>query len=107
MSEILSKMNRYPRLVCADGFEMSVQAHQGAYCTPRRNNAKKYKEVEVGFPSAEEPMLMEYVESEGKPTDTVYPYVPVGVVTNVIAKHGGMVEGEVPPGVIPLRASSR
>lgn len=107
MSEILNKMNRYPRLVCADGFEMSVQANQGAYCTPRQNNAKKYKEVEVGFPSIEEPMLMEYVESEGKPTDTVYPYVPVGVVTNVIAKHGGMVEGEVPPGVIPLRASSR
>ena len=107
MSEILSKMNRYPRLVCADGFEMSVQANQGAYCSPRQNNAKKYKEVEVGFPSIEEPMLMEYVENEGKPTDTVYPYVPVEVVTNVIAKHGGIVEGYAPPGVIPLRASRR
>jgi hypothetical protein len=107
MSEILSKMNRYPRLVCADGFEMSVQAHQGAYCSPRTNSATKYVEVEVGFPNAMEPMLMEYVENEEKPTNTVYPYVPVQVVTNVIAKHGGMVEGEVPPGVIPLRASSR
>ena len=71
------------------------------------NNADKYKEVEVGFPSIEEPLLMEYIESEGKPTDTVYPYVPVQVVTNVIARHGGMVEGDVPPGVIPLRSSAR
>ena len=36
------------------------------------------------------------------PTDTVYGYVPVDIVTNVIVKHGGMVEGEVPPGVIPV-----
>ena len=86
---------------------MSVQAHQGAYCTPRRNNAKKYKEVEVGFPSDIEPMLLEYIENDERPTDTVYPYVPVQVVTNVIARHGGMIEGDVPPGVIPLRASAR
>jgi hypothetical protein len=36
------------------------------------------------------------------PTDTVYAYVPVDIVTLVIAKHGGMVSGEVPPGVIAL-----
>jgi len=107
MSEILSKMNRNAKVVCADGFEMSVQAHDGAYCTPRRSNADRYKEVEVGFPNAVEPMLMEYVEDEGRPTDTVYPYVPVQVVTNVIAKHGGMTEGDVPAGVVPLRASAR
>lgn len=107
MSEILSKMNRNAKVVCADGFEMSVQAHQGAYCSPRLNNADRYKEVEVGFPSIEEPMLMEWCEEPHQPTDTVYGYVPVQVVTNVIAKHGGIVEGDVPAGVIPLRASSR
>ena len=103
MSEILSKMNRNAQVVCADGFKMSVQAHQGAYCTPRRSNANNYTEVEVGFPNAMEPMLMEYVEDEERPTDTVYSYVPVQVVTTVIAKHGGMVDGDVPAGVIPLR----
>ena len=97
---------RYPRVVCADGFSMSVQAHDGAYCSPRSNNAKKYKEVEVGFPSAEEPLLMEYCDGQ-EPTDSVYGYVPVQVVTNVIAKHGGIVEGEAPPGVVPLIASRR
>lgn len=98
---------RYPRVICADGFSMSVQAHDGAYCSPRSNNASKYSEVEVGFPSAEEALLMEYCEDRKDPTGTVYAYVPAQTVTNVIAKHGGMVEGEVPPGVAPLRASSR
>ena len=45
------KMNswdyRYPRVVCASGFSMSVQAHDGAYCKPRANNAARYIEVEV------------------------------------------------------------
>jgi hypothetical protein len=107
MSNITSKMFRYPRVVCVDGFEMSVQANEGAYCSPRTNTASTYEEVEVGFPNRVEPLLMEWVEKADHPTDTVYPYVPVKVVTNVIAKHGGMVEGDVPPGVVPLRASRR
>ena len=101
------KGRRFPRVICADGFNMSVQAHDGAYCSPRENNAEKYKEVEVGFPSAEEPLLMDYCEDRNDPTGTIYAYVPVGVVTNVIAKHGGMVDGDTPPGVAQLRASSR
>ena len=94
----------YERVCCADGFEMSVQANVSAYCSPRENSGK-YELVEVGFPSVVEPMLMPYVEDRGKPTETVYGYVPVEVVTNVLAKHGGIVSGEVPPGVIAIRAS--
>ena len=30
---------RNRRVVCADGFEMSVQAHRTAYCSPRTDNA--------------------------------------------------------------------
>tara|TARA_R110002012_G_scaffold201686_2_gene370769 strand:- start:3813 stop:4121 length:309 start_codon:yes stop_codon:yes gene_type:complete len=93
---------RYKRVECRDGFSMSVQAHNGAYCTPRENGADVYSEVEIGFPSVEEPLLMDWCEEKSIPMDTVYAYVPVGVVTTVIAKHGGMVDGEVPPGVIPL-----
>ena len=94
----------YERVCCADGFEMSVQANVSAYCSPRENSGK-YELVEVGFPSAVEPMLMPYVEDRTTPTRTVYGYVPVEVVTNVLAKHGGIVSGEVPPGVIAIRAS--
>ena len=89
-------------VICADGFRMSVQAHDGAYCSPRLDGAPKYAEVEIGFPSEEESLIMPWVEDPEKPTDTVYCYVPVDVVTNVIVKHGGMVEGQVPPGVIAV-----
>ena len=91
-------------VVCADGFNMSVQAHDGAYCEPRLDAQREYTLVEIGFPSWEEPLIMPWCEDDRDPTHTVYGYVPVDVVTNVIVKHGGMVEGEVPPGVIPVRA---
>ena len=94
------------RVVCADGFTMSVQAHDGAYCTPRVDNGEKYTEVEVGFPSQEEPLLMQWAENATQPTNTVYGWVPAQVVINVIAKHGGIVSGEVPPGVVRLDAPS-
>ncbi|HHZ94807.1 MAG TPA: hypothetical protein EYN67_04430 [Flavobacteriales bacterium] len=92
----------YKTVVCADGFRMSVQANEGSYCEPRDEAAEKYTSVEIGFPSEEEPLIMPWAEESDKPTDTVYGYVPVDVVTTVIVKHGGMVEGEVPPGVIPI-----
>ena len=98
----MEDLKRNELVVCADGFTMSVQAHAGAYCLPKMTGAPVYREVEVGFPSIEEPMLMKWAEEAHRPTDTVYGYVPVQVVTNVIAKHGGIVSGEVPRGVIPL-----
>ena len=100
----MKDLQRNELVVCADGFSMSVQAHAGAYCIPRMTGAPVYREVEVGFPSEREELLMEWAEEADRPTDTVYGYVPVGIVTNVIAKHGGMVSGEVPRGVIPLEA---
>lgn len=104
------RSRQYEHVICADGFTMSVQANAGAYCEPRTNNAKEYTEVEIGYPSQFEELLDAYVEIPDSPkghVDQVFPYVPTQVVTNVIAKHGGMVEGEVPPGVAPLRASNR
>ena len=93
---------RNKMVVCADGFNMSVQAHDGAYCEPRLDAQRKYTLVEIGFPSEVEPLIMPWCEDDREPTSTVYGYVPVDVVTNVIVKHGGMVEGEVPPGVIAV-----
>ena len=90
---------RYKKVICSDGFSMSVQASSGAYCEPREDDAKSYSEVEVGYPSSEESDLMEWAESPERPTDTVYVSVPSKIVRAVIEKHGGMVEGEVPPGV--------
>ena len=105
MSKFRDRLNQ--QVVCADGFSMSVQANDSAYCSPRTSNAKSYEEVEVGFPSSVEPLLMDWCEDPNDPTGTVYGYVPAQVVVNVIVKHGGMVEGEVPAGLPALRASRR
>ena len=42
---------------------------------------------------------------EPDPTESVYANVPASVVALVLAKHGGMVAGEVPPGVATLWAT--
>lgn len=83
----------FPRIICADGFSMSVQGHYGAYSYPRDDFAEGYSEVEVGFPSALEELLMPYAELPETPTETVYGFVPVELVETVIEKHGGLVSG--------------
>ena len=97
-------MDLNKKVICADGFFMSVQANENAYCSPRANHDGLYIEVEIGLPSAVEPLIMPWAEDKNRPRETVYGYVPVGVVNNVIAKHGGIVEGEVPNGVAYLKA---
>ena len=93
----MQKKNKIVR--CADGFTMSVQANEGAYCTPRLDEAGSYTEVEVGFPSHTESLLLHYAEDQDSPTETVYGWVPATTVAMVCAKHGGVVSGELPKGV--------
>jgi len=100
----LKEMKLNEKVVCADGFEMSVQAHAAAYCLPKMTGAPVYLEVEIGYPNRRDILLIKYAEDPDALTETVYGWVPVQVVTDVIAKHGGMVSGEVPRGVAPLRA---
>lgn len=94
-------------IVCADGFEMSVQASEHSYCEPRENDAEQYISVEIGFPSQPEAIIQDFADDPDNPTGTVYGYVPVNLITNVIVKHGGIVSGEVPPGVIPIPCRSK
>ena len=97
-------MQRFEEVICSDGFRMSVQASETHYCSPREDGAEKYTAVEVGYPSPPEPLLMYLAEDQDAPTMTVYPFVPAQLVALVIAKHGGMVAGTLPPGVAPLKA---
>ena len=84
---------RLPQIVCSDGFKMSVQVGYSLYSEPKKV-AKRYSKVEIGFPSDHEPLIEEWAENsfEEVPdyTDTVYPYVPVKVVNQVLKKHGGI-----------------
>lgn len=95
------KLNK--KVVCKDGFEMSVQANEGAYCSPRITGAERYDSCEVGYPSEHEELILEFAEDPDSAPNTVYGWVPTDRISLVIAKHGGMVSGEVPPGVPELR----
>jgi hypothetical protein len=112
MKEMGDDEYREPRepILCADGFSMSVQGNQFAYCTPRISDSRYYTRVEVGFPSERDELLMPHIDSAyeynketdeydipADPTGTVYPYTPAEVVMAVIQAHGGMVRGELPP----------
>ena len=83
-----------PGLVCADGFEMSVQAGRYFYCKPRRFGqtlkSEEYDAWEIGYPGEPEELLLEYAEDPDDLTETVYGYVPAEVVMQVFQKHGGL-----------------
>ena len=92
--EILSDREIDERLfaeaVCKDGFEVSIQASYGHYCSPRENDAI-YGTLELGFPSARPPnYIMKYAESPNRPTGTVYGFVPATLVHKMIEEHGGL-----------------
>lgn len=82
---------RAPRITCADGFSLSVQVHAGAYCAPRDGYGPDWFEAEIGFPS-ERPTdaVMAYAENAEKPTDTVYGYVPMELIEELVQLHGGI-----------------
>lgn len=80
-----------PHVICKDGFTISVQASKSHYCTPRIDGAVKYETVELGFPNIEDSLIIDYAEENERPTDTVYGYVPVHIVNELVEKHGGII----------------
>ena len=88
-----------PRVICKDGYNVSVQVGDGIYSSPRVYGADYYDEVELGYPNKEDELINDYAESsrddDGNDiyyyTNTVYPYVPVEIVDKLFEKHGGIV----------------
>ena len=87
-----SNFTQRPQIVCQDGFAVSVQASGGHYCSPRKNfeDARMYDTMELGYPNMGESLLLPYAEDSYNPTETVYGYVPVEIINEVITKHGGL-----------------
>lgn len=87
-----------PRIVCKDGFQFSVQAGSSLYCTPRINlESGSYTACEVGMPNRKDDLLMKYIENDREdPTESVYPYVPVEVIDQIIKNHGGYFVAGIP-----------
>lgn len=79
-----------PRVRCADGYTVSVQAGWGMYSNPRED-ADSYEAVELGYPSCEDAEILSYAENAEIPCNTVYGYVPVDIVDALLQKHGGIV----------------
>lgn len=78
----------YPKAHMKDGFSISIQASEFHHCYPR-NSIGPWNEMELGFPSELDPILDEYAESNTN--YTVYPYVPIAIVNELISKHGGII----------------
>ena len=91
---MMKKKNRM--LVCEDGFTVSVQASGTNYCEPR-DNSGPYVSVELGFPSNPESLITPWAEDPDSLTNTVYGWVPSDIVLELITKHGGIKDGELPP----------
>ena len=87
----------YERVVCADGFSISIKAGAANYCSPRITGARQYSEVELGYPNKPCPFIYEYAEDKEDYTESIYPYVPAKIVDAMIRGHGGIVSGQCPP----------
>jgi len=77
------------RIICKDGFSLSVQGSEFHYCSPKENT-DFFIQMEIGFPSEKEDLIMQFIEDYQEPTDSVYPYVPFVIIESVIEKHGGI-----------------
>lgn len=85
-----------PRAYCKDGFSISIQASEFHYCSPRVMDDGPYTKVELGYPNEPELILSDYRENlDDDYTSTVYPYVPVEIVDEIIKKHGGIEDGRI------------
>ena len=83
----------FRNLTCRDGFNFSLQAGPSHYSEPKAV-ANEYEAWEIGFPSASEPLWLEWQEQGNEPTESVYGWVPNDVVNAVIQRHGGIDERE-------------
>lgn len=87
-----NKMFYLPRIYCKDGFNISVQVHNGNYCASEngtRTFGLDWKLVEWDFPSS--PIDFEKYNAED--TDTmrsVGGYVEIGLIDELCEEHGGI-----------------
>ena len=81
-----------PRIVCKDGFSISIQVHNGNYCASEngtRTFGLDWKLVEWGFPS--EDIDAKKYNAESLPTTkSVGAYVEIGLIDELCEQHGGM-----------------
>ena len=94
MSETYKREYFYiPRVYCKDGFNISIQAHNGNYCASENGTREfglDWNEVEWGFPSAEIDAVKYNAEDENNTMGTVGAYVDVDLLDSLLNEHGGI-----------------
>lgn len=81
-----------PRIYCKDGFNISIQVHQGNYCGSEngtRTFGLDWKLVEWGFPSSEID-AQKYNSEDTDTTNSVGGYVDIGLIDELCEEHGGI-----------------
>lgn len=76
-----------PVVYAKDGWSVSLQIHYGSYCTSEngyRRLGHTWEEVEVGFPSEDEDIFLEFG------FDGAVGSVPVSVLEEVFERRGGI-----------------
>ena len=94
--ETLPKAYQYmyfsvPKIICMDGFDISIQINNGNYCESDngyRKLGKTWIKAEWGFPSEEEPLLLNDAE-DGQTLESVGSST-IELLQQVIDKHGGI-----------------
>lgn len=93
VNELLASLKSFrevrPSVICADGFTFNIGASLLHYCEPQDSDGP-YTSVEIGWLSQPEPLLLDYADDATEPIKTLYPFVPVDIVAEVIRKHGGL-----------------
>ena len=89
------------KVICADGYRISIQASSAHRCTPKETNAVKYNSVEVLVYEFDE-LLAEYIDDNNHSNNIggmhmIGSYVPSELVIKLLKKHGGAIQGEIPP----------
>ena len=86
-----------PHVLCADGFELSVQAGEQFHSIPKKDlHDGAYTCVEVGPLGYAEESLLPYAEEKHDPEHSINSNVPVEIVDALIQKHGGFFESRTP-----------
>jgi hypothetical protein len=82
----------FPLMCLADGLEISVQGHFGAYSYPRGDFEEAYRQVEILGPPGI-PELGAYERACNAVGERmIYPFVPVEIVSEMITARGGLIE---------------
>lgn len=81
-----------PRVVCKDGFSISVQASGSHYSSPKEFlSINGWTKVELGYPSEPIPELAEHADGQDPDaTEGIWAYTPIEAVEKLLDSHSGI-----------------